>query len=324
MNSMWFGAALIAVGVLLFGLLGRSLFNRARGWGFRAFALIVLLPPAGLALLSGLMRVSAANGLPPSPEQRTLYRGVSYERRVALAPDPQVTHIVRVELEAKGISLLVTPGDAAKLLPVAAKTASEQLEEHKLEIGIVGGTFAPGYQSSPWAEPLPAGSFVKPSGRTVSRGVEYGKGDGPASLYFTDHNDARIGDAPSSVYNAITGDCVLTGVDAAPAGCPLANERTARAAVGLDASKQRLTLVVVDGHRDGVAPGVTADELAALLTELEVVHSIHLGVGPQAELVVRGEDGTIAPLSVPMGLGRAGSERRVGAMLGVQAISRLE
>lgn len=324
MNATTVGAVLIALGVVLFGLLARLVLDRGRQWGWRAFFLIVLLPPAAGASLAGLMRFSAGQGSPPAPDQRTLYRGVSYERVVTEADTPRVTHVVRIDLEAKGLSFLVSPGDASKLVPLVAKTASEFVTEHKLEVGLVGGSFTPGYQTSPWAPPLPPGSYVKPQGRTTSRSVDIGKGDAPATLYITDKNEVSIGKAPSSVHNALTGDCVLIGTGADLGSCPVASERIARSAAGLDATGKVLSLVVVDGHRPAASAGVTAEELRVVCEQLGLTQAVHMGAGPQAELVVRTEADEVEPLSVPMGEGLAGSERRVGAVLGVQAHSRLD
>jgi hypothetical protein len=248
---------------------------------------------------------------------------VQYERSILTTPRPQVVHLVRIDLTTKGLSFLVTPGDAGKLLPLQAKTASEFLVEHKLELGIVAGQFAPGYAKSPWDEPLGPQSYVRPNARTVSRTVEYGKGDQPTTLYFTDKNEASIGRAPANVYNALTGDCTLLGDKPNQDACPFAGDRIARSAAGLDAASKTLFFVVVDGHRKGVAEGMTAVELAASLQAMGIAQAVQLGAGPQAELVWRNEEGDVEPLSIPMGAGTAGSERRIGAVLGVQASSRI-
>ena len=313
----------LVAGVALFAVLARLVFDRNRKWGWRAFALIVLLPPAAGATVAGSLRIFAGQGVAPSAAARTLFAGVHYERRVDGTGAPQVVHVVRIDLTAKGLSFLVTPGDAGKLLPLQAKTASEFLVEHKLEVGIVSGQFSPGYARSPWEEPLSASSYVRPNGRTVSRTVEYGKGDQPSTLYFTDKNEASIGHAPSSVYNALTGDCVLLGEQMDRGACPFAGDHLARSAAGLTADAKTLVLVVVDGDRKGVATGMTALELGDELQKMGVAQAIQLGVGPQAELAARDDEGEVSPLSIPMGEGRPGTERRVGAVLGVQAGSRI-
>ncbi len=314
---------LLAIGLATFAILARLVLGGQRTWRWRAFYVIVLLPAAVGASAAGALHLFAAQGVAPSALQRTLFRGVQYERTVESTPRAQVMHVVRVDLAAKGLSFLVTPGDAGKLLPIEAKTASEFLTEHKLELGIVSGQFAPGYTKSPWDKPLEASSYVRPNGRTVSRTVELGKDDQPSTLYFTDKNEASIGSPPPNVYNALTGDCVLVGAAQDPAACPFAADRIARSAAGLDATRQALFLVVVDGHRDAVSAGVSAVELAALLQNLGVAQAIQLGAGPQAELAWRNDDGVVAPLSTPMGGGTVGSERRVGAVLGLQAASRI-
>ena len=314
---------LLAVGLATFASLARLVFDRRRSWGWRAFFLILLLPIAAGATLAGALHFTSEQGIAPHETQRSLFAGVQYARSVVGVPDPQVTHLVRIDLGSKGLSFLVTPGDAGKLLPLQAKTASEFLVEHKLEVGIVSGQFAPGYGKTPWDEPLASSSYVRPNGRTVSRTVEYGKGDSPSTLYLTDKNEATIGRAPANVYNALTGDCVLVGDTQNHETCPFAGDRIARSAAGLDAAGKTLVLAVVDGHRKGVAGGMNAVQFGAWLQTQGVAQAVQLGAGPQAEMVWRNEDGDVETLSIPMGAGQAGSERRVGVVLGVQAASRI-
>src|SRR6185312_7926815 len=46
----------------------------------------------------------------PPPTSRRLFQGVTYVRSVRSRPLPLVIHVVKVDLQARGLRLLVTPG----------------------------------------------------------------------------------------------------------------------------------------------------------------------------------------------------------------------
>lgn len=312
---------LLVIGIACFAVLGRFVFDHRYGWGRRALLLVVLFPPAAGATAAAAMRLAAQTSGAPKATRETLFRGIEYERRVD-EDAKQVVHVARIELDATGLSFLVSPGEASKLLPMTATRVTDFADYHALELAIVGPGFTPGYDVDPFAPPPQAGARQRPLGKTVSRTVVLAPGDGPATLYLSDRNEASIGAPQGNVYNALTGDCVLLGANANPAACPAADQRLARSAAALDASRRVLWLVVVDGHRPQVRAGMTATELASWLGGLGAEQAVHLGAGPYAELVARDNYGQIKSLSSPMGLGLADTERPAAVLLGVHAQSR--
>jgi hypothetical protein len=68
----------------------------------------------------------------PAPESRKLFQGVSYAREVRQSPRPQVIHVVRVDLAAKGLRFFVTPDEPAAGRMLRARATSEFLNEFGL------------------------------------------------------------------------------------------------------------------------------------------------------------------------------------------------
>jgi exopolysaccharide biosynthesis protein len=87
-----------------------------------------------------------------------------------------------------------------------------------------------------------------------------------------------------------------------------------RTAVGLDASGTRLTLLVVDGRKPGMANGMTLDELATEMQRLGCKEAINLDGGGSSVMAVRDTaTGAMKILNQPTD----GRERAVADVLGV-------
>jgi hypothetical protein len=67
-----------------------------------------------------------------------------------------------------------------------------------------------------------------------------------------------------------------------------AAERHPRTAVGMDAARTKLWIVVVDGRREGAAEGMTLPELAGLLRALGAESAMNLDGGGSSVMVIRG------------------------------------
>jgi len=90
--------------------------------------------------------------------------------------------------------------------------------------------------------------------------------------------------------------------------------RNPRTAVGLDASGTRLTLLVVDGRKPGIASGMTLDELAMAMQRLGCRDAINLDGGGSSVMAVRDTaTGTMKILNQPTD----GRERAVADVLGI-------
>lgn len=90
--------------------------------------------------------------------------------------------------------------------------------------------------------------------------------------------------------------------------------RNPRTVVGMDASGTRLTLLVVDGRKKGVAVGMTFNELAAEMVRLGCTEAINLDGGGSSVLAVR--DATTGAMKI-LNQPTDGHERAVADVLGI-------
>ena len=91
-----------------------------------------------------------------------------------------------------------------------------------------------------------------------------------------------------------------------------------RVALGFDASRRVMTVVLVDGRQPGYSEGLTLPEMAALLVELGIHDAIEFDGGGSATLVTEGEDGRPELLNSPIHTRIPGRERPVANHLGVR------
>ena len=94
---------------------------------------------------------------------------------------------------------------------------------------------------------------------------------------------------------------------------PAQTNREPRTVAGLDAAREHLTLLVVDGRKRGVAAGMTYDELAAEMHRLGCAEAVNLDGGGSSVLAFRSGDGAMKILNAPTD----GHERAVANVLGV-------
>jgi exopolysaccharide biosynthesis protein len=90
--------------------------------------------------------------------------------------------------------------------------------------------------------------------------------------------------------------------------------RHPRTVVGLNADHSKLTLLLVDGRKPGVAVGMSYDELAAEMVRLGCTEALNLDGGGSSVLAVREAD-KMKILNVPTD----GRERAVANVLGISA-----
>ena len=92
--------------------------------------------------------------------------------------------------------------------------------------------------------------------------------------------------------------------------------RNPRTVVGLDASGTKLTLLVVDGRKKGVAVGMSFNELASEMVRLGCAEAINLDGGGSSVLAVR--DTTTGAMKI-LNQPTDGHERAVADVLGIVA-----
>ena len=81
---------------------------------------------------------------------------------------------------------------------------------------------------------------------------------------------------------------------------------------GLDATHEKLTLMLLDGRKPGIAAGMTYEELAAEMLRLGCTEAINLDGGGSSVMAYR-KDGKMCILNEPTD----GRERAVADVLGI-------
>ncbi len=122
----------------------------------------------------------------------------------------------------------------------------------------------------------------------------------------------RLTRPPADAWEVIAGNTVLVkdGVAVPHPG----KVRHPRTVVGLDATGTKLTILVVDGRKPGIAIGMSYDELAAEMLRLGCVQALNLDGGGSSVMAVRavGKD-KMEILNAPTD----GRERAVANVLGI-------
>lgn len=257
---------------------------------------------------------------PATSHRRELFPGITYIRETWTDPRPVSIHIIRVDLTAPGIRLLVTPpDDPAAYFHTQARFTSDFLAEHDLQLAINGAFFEKAFndQESIFDRMYLDGEPSRVLGLAVSDGLMYALDQAPyVPLYIGPQNEAAIGAPPAEITQAIAGWPLLVwqGENVAP----LDIRRDARTAVGLTADGRELLLFVVDGKTEA-SQGLAFHELADLMITHGVWDGINLDGGGSTTLVMAGDDGLPDVLNVPVGNLIPGSERPVANHLGIYA-----
>ena len=272
--------------------------------------------------------------------QRTLFPGVTYERRALSEPRPLLVHIVEIDLAAPGVSLLVTPPEdgvaprqrepweaspSSSERDLAARTTSGFVRDFDVQLAVNGGFFAPFWATSPLSYYPRRGDPVNVLGYTVSSGTLYSTDNaGFPVLCIQAEGAATIRQAPcaANVAQAIAGNELLVrgGAVATNTRRVSASRLHPRTAVAVDAAGQRLWLLVVDGRQWRYSKGMSLAELAELAVSLGAEAALNLDGGGSTALVVQ-RAGRPRLLNAPFHTRIPLRERAVGNHLGVLATS---
>lgn len=304
-------------------LAARVTWRRAASWR-RAWARGLGRVLAGLALLLALPSLGLGGyGLwvryrpHPAALERTLHPGLHYRRFARTEPRPLVVHVATVELDTPGLELVPTPTAPHGCLP--ARTTSAFLAEQRVQLAVNAQFFypCPGREPAAELEALVPGQPLRPVGVFAVAGelVVPTEWNGN-TVYFTDAGTVSLYDAPARIHHAVSGRHRL--VQDGRAQVVDDGLLAPRVALGFDATRRRMTIVLVDGRQHGYSEGLTLPELAALLVELGVHDAIELDGGGSATLVVEGDDGEPVVLSSPIHERIPGRERPVANHLGVR------
>jgi hypothetical protein len=283
---------------------------------FNVIAIVTMLP-----ILAGLvwLRATAAPGTDLTSQE--LFQGITYQRLERRSPRPIVFHVAVIDLRAKGLSFLVTPGNPRQEQPLKARTTSQFLSEFDLQLAINGDGFTPWHANNPFDYYPRPGDPVTPNGLAASKGQVYAQSRGREPvLYLSNKNQAQFNSPPGRIYNAISGTHMLVARGKAVSFKDLeADTAEPRSAVGIDKRGRRLILVVVDGRQPGYSEGVTLAELAQILVEFGAYNGMNLDGGGSTTLVKQGPGGSATLLNSPIHTQIPGRERPVGNHLGIYA-----
>lgn len=285
-----------------------------------ALSIVFLCFLISITILGGLVGFNWLVYIPrprPKAASQALFQGITYTREVRQSPRPMIIHVIRVDLRASGIRLLVTPGDPKAERALKARTTSQFLEEFHVQVAINGDGFTPWYSNNLLDYYPHSGDPVEPIGFAASQGTPYSENTGEQPvLYLARNNLARFGTPEGRIYNAISGNLMLVQDGRVLPG--LEGEPQPRTAIGLDKRGKYLIIVVVDGRQPGYSEGATPEELAAILVEHDANIGMNLDGGGSSTMVME-KNGRTAILNSPINNGIPGRERPVGNHLGIFA-----
>ena len=252
------------------------------------------------------------------PTQEMLFQGVEYIRDVRSSPRRIVIHVIKIDLQADGIRMLVTPGDPEQELPLKARTTSQFLNNFELQVAINGDGFQPWYDRG-FLDYYPhKGDRVDVIGYAASEGTIYSQDtDREPRLYLSITNSARINSQTGKDFNVISGNQLLVRDGVSVDG--LDGSTNPRTAVALNRSNQFLILVVVDGRQPGYSEGVSLQELADIIILHGGWNAINLDGGGSSAMAIEGPLGFADVINSPVNHRIPGRERPVGNHLGIYA-----
>lgn len=268
----------------------------------RYFAIIAIL----FALLGA--RADVAEITPWTP----LFKGVDYAHVNCHIPQMQIS-VLRIDLDAPGIRFTTTPANGDAPLETNSQKTSSFLKATGCQAAVNTAFFstvgsAEGIPEDLLGVAIADGALVSPPEK------------GYAAVLFDAGNRVRMVDQPcevTDVRQAISGNkrILVDGVITSDPGEPW----HPRTGIGLTADGRTLLLMVIDGRQDGFSDGATTYTLARWLQFFGATQAVNLDGGGSSSLVVADGAGGVRQLNHPIHNGVPGTERPVGANLGIFA-----
>lgn len=315
-HAMYGGPALVA-GVLLWLI----------AWAFRRWAPYSAPLWVGGGVLIGLSAtIFGYMARPmPAPETRPLFAGVQYHRTVRRSPERAVVHFVRVELDAPGVEVFLTPGDPDETKQVRAEVTTEFLRTTGAQIAVNASYFYPFYSNTVLDYYPRRGDPVTAVGLTVAGGEAYAPPEpdpeaGLVPIWFFEDGHAELGAEPRDAPEAVSGFPLLVrGATTAWVPRLQPRRRAPRVAAGLEPGGRVLWLLVADGRQPLYSLGLDVFEVVEALRARGVHDAVMLDGGGSAGLGML-EDGAPKMLSTPVhGRIPTGIERPVANHIGIRA-----
>lgn len=261
--------------------------------------------------------------LPEPVAEHAIFEGITYRREIRRQPRLAIVHIVTVDLDVPGLGFLVTPPDDLDGYIYTARTTSQFLSEYGLQLAINGDYYDPWRDYGPLDYYPHVGDGVNIRGLTLSRGALVSEGYAPdfGTLFISAANAVSIFDQPDDVQHAISGIPLLRDGDyvASWSDAGYLSHVHPRTAVGVDASGERLLLVVVDGRQPNYSDGANLQELADILLANGAYGALNLDGGGSSTLVIEGADDQPAQLGSAIHTRIPARERPIANHLGIYA-----
>lgn len=261
---------------------------------------------------------------PQTNVEQPLFQGIEYRREFRRSPRPVMVHTVAIDLTAPGLKVLVTPGNQQSIeSETTARTTSEFLQEFRLQLAVNASFFHPFREVTAWDYYPASGERVGVVGQAIATGVEYSLplAQWPV-LCISAAQQAQISTAvqcPAGTMQAVAGNRVIVKDGKAIEAIEAADDRPyARTAVAVDATGQRLWLIVVDAKQWRYSEGVTLAELAEMAIGLGADRALNLDGGGSTTLVMGTAKG-VQLLNAPVHTKIPMRERPVANHLGFYA-----
>ncbi|HEY4415797.1 MAG TPA: phosphodiester glycosidase family protein [Verrucomicrobiae bacterium] len=235
---------------------------------------------------------------------------------------PTRLFVAEIDLKNPKLHVRVGPGgadpDGAGKWQTTLMLPTEIAQREKFDLVVNGDFFEANNvkDAEGKASGYRAGQFALVVGSAMTDGKVWSVSAAPRPCLIVHTNRAvtieTIQQPPADDWEVISGNTLLLkdGVDVAPA----AKVRHPRTVVGLDATGTKLTILVVDGRKPGIAVGMSYHELAQEMLQLGCRQALNLDGGGSSVMAIRvpGAD-TMKILNVPTD----GRERAVANTLGI-------
>lgn len=267
----------------------------------------------GLAVAALLALAASGAGCPANvdPKPTALFEGVDYFRVAAVQPAPLHIEVLRVDLEAPGVSLLATPPNGAAEGETDSRTTTTFLEEFDCQAAVNASPFSPVVDEEGKPQDIlgicvsNGGAYSSPSSKYAALIVRPGN---KAACVRDQKGHDDLEQAVGGFYLALEKGKVV-GTD---------GPRHPRTAAGVSKDGRYLYLAVFDGRQPGYSAGATTQEVGEWMKHFGAWDAVNLDGGGSSAMVVEQGDGSRA-LNRPIHKGVPGQQRPVANHFGVFA-----
>jgi hypothetical protein len=243
---------------------------------------------------------------------RPVFQGIEQAPVVLAQPRPIQAQILRVHLDAPGLSMVATPGNGKAPGETTGQWTSSFLKAQHCQAAVNAAPF----------DKVTAleGRPLDVIGLQVSGGLVVSPDDGSPALLILKNGQAKIQRPPfpdQQIKEAVAGFQIVLWQGRTVATDVKLHPRTG---AGVSADGRTLWLLTVDGRQAGRSEGCTTVEMADWLRAMGAQSGINLDGGGTTTMVLAKEDGIPLILNQPIHAGIPGLERPAGSHLGVHAL----